>query len=223
MQNIKRLLIFSSVIILLIVFVNLSSAAEDPGDVSQVLGDEFGIDPDKIPTDPETIRQEYLKFRWTEFISNNRILGPIHRGLTKISIVFQILFAHPYEISLTLVGIIVLWFMILIHTGKMVESSELISGGRSFIIGLIGATIIAQTRIIKILVTFALDLTFKPDAWLWRLIIGVVVVGVIALIHIISKMIEKQLEKKHKKEIEQKSEQKLKDLEALSRGTRKIR
>jgi len=219
-----------SIFLLLIFFLsfaavslNFVAAQQDPGDVSQVLGDEFNISKDKIPTDPEDIRQLYLKLRWTEVIENNKIIGPINKFFTKIQIVFEILIAHKYEMSLTFFLIFILWFLIAFQASKMIESYGRVKGWKALAMGLVIAAILAQIRIIKIVATTILDLIFKQENWWIRLIIGIVAFGVVAAVYVLSRMVGQRLKKKHKQRVEEESEQKLKEVKGFVSGVEELR
>ena len=67
---------------------------QDPGDASAVLGKEFNISTDKIPTTPgdiETIRDKYLKREWGNVIANNTYVGPVDAFLKENNFIFLIL------------------------------------------------------------------------------------------------------------------------------------
>ena len=88
------------ILIITILSSRISIAQQDPSDVANVLSEQFNISKDKIPTDPEKIKQEYLTQQWTKIISENKLFGPIHKFFTKIPWFFDIFLAYPYEFSL---------------------------------------------------------------------------------------------------------------------------
>src|SRR3989344_1302950 len=124
---------FNKTIILAILIVllsySISAQQQDPADVGQVIGGAFNVNQSKIPTTPEDIeqlRQNFLKQQWTEIISKNKVLGPLHNFFVNNTIIFQILFAHTYELSLTLFGIIILWFFFMTKATKIIDSTGLV-------------------------------------------------------------------------------------------------
>ncbi|MBU0466908.1 MAG: hypothetical protein KJ718_00445 [Nanoarchaeota archaeon] len=210
--------------LLLVISLTISiTAVTDVGDVSQVLGEQFNISADKIPTDPEKIKQLYLQTQWTEFIAKSRVLGPAHAFLTKISIAFQILFAHPYEISLTLFAIIVLWFIFGTQASKIIEAKTKIKGAYAFIIGLLIAIILAQARVIKVIATFLLDLIFKPSNWWMRIIVIIIVLAVVAIEIKESQILAKRLKENKIKKTQEEAEQQLKEVKGLTKGVQKFK
>lgn len=190
-----------------------------PADASEALAKEFNISKDKIPTTPEglaELKERYLKQQWEETISKNRVLGPIHNFFKKISVVFQILFAHPYEISLILFLTIILWFFLAVQASKIIESLDFVKSGIAFLMGLIVAIILAQIKFINLIVTFVLSISIKQESWWIRTIIIVIGLGFLAVIHVVSKMLTKYIQEKDKKKKEQKLEEKVKEVETIT-------
>jgi len=217
----KKLSYLIFVVILLYISISFASAqTQDPGDTSQVIGEEFGIDPEKIPAsqeDIEKIRDEYLKKEWTEVVSKNKILGPIHNFLTKINPIFSVIFKHQYEISLTFFSIFVLWVLFMISS-TLIARSLGAKGVLSVVIGTIFTIILAQIKLIESIVIFTLDLILKQENWWIRLILTIVTLGVFLvgyiLIRILAKYIGKEVGGKGEDEIKQK----LSELKGLKRG-----
>ena len=164
----KKLSYLIFVIVLFYILINFASAqTSDPSDVSQIIGGEFDISPEKIPTseeDIEKIRDNYLKKEWTNIIANNSILGPIHSSLIKMNPLFLVIFKHQYEISLTFFSIFILWILFMIGSA-MIAKSFGINSGLSAIIGIIFAVILAQIKLIETITTFVLNLIFKQENW----------------------------------------------------------
>ncbi|MDO8459620.1 MAG: hypothetical protein Q7S74_00785 [Nanoarchaeota archaeon] len=215
---------------ILIIFISLSifsftiSKAQevDVSDPSQVIGQEFGINASKIPTSPDQIQQDYLQKEWTNIIANNTYVSPIHRALIKSSPVFLILFGYPYEISLTLLIIFILWLFFIVQSTKIIESLGLVKGWTAILIGIAFAVILAQLKIFKIIATSTLNLIQKSDNWWMHLILWVVVLGVLACAYVFSSILAKNLKEKHKSKVEQESEQKLKEIKGVTEGMHEV-
>ena len=219
----KRICLIIISLVLLSIFYLPSAKAQtnNPGDVSQVIGSEFNISPEEIPTDPEQIKNQYLKQEWTKIIANNSVLGPIHRKLTKASPIFTILFAHPYEISLTFLSIIILWLFVAIRSSEIIKSWGIIKSGFSYLTGLILTIILSQIRVIELIATSVLNLIFAPENWWLRLIIGIISLGVLAAIYVLSRMLSQYLKQQKKAKTEEQTEQKLKELKGITKGITK--
>lgn len=191
---------------------------EDPGDVSEVIKKEFNISPNKIPTTPEEIEREYLQREWTEVIANSTVLGPAHRGLTKISPVFVILFANPYELSLTLFFIILFWIMIAHQTEKIITSWGFVKKGYAFLIAIVLATILAQAKILKAISTLTVNIIYAPEHWWIRLILWMVAVLVFVIAHRAVSIVNQKIKEQKKKEKEEKTDFQFKKLEKMEKA-----
>jgi len=216
----KRVLL---IILLLLLPLSLSLVTSATMDSRNVLAEEFNISEDKIPTDVEDIRQLYLKLQWTEFIEKNKILSPINKFLITINPVFLILLAYPYELSFTFLGILILWIIAVYQTSKAVEKPGNIKGWQALLIGIAGVTVLlAQTRLLKLIVTFTLDLIFKQENWWMRTIILIVALGIIALEFKSFKMFSLSLEKRKTEKVKTEQAQQLKVAKSFTGSLRKL-
>lgn len=214
----KRACILTILLLFIYFFQNLplsTAVVCEAGEASCILSEQFGLNQSQIPTDPEEIRRLYLQKEWTEFISKNKILGPINSFFTEISLVFKILFAHPYEISLTLASIMALWFLALFWTARSVESSKAISGGTATLIGVAGATLLAQIRLLKVIATFLLDLIFRQENWWIRSIILILIVGALVFTNTLSKLVEKYFKKKSAEKVHEEEKEDVKEVKTI--------
>jgi len=228
MKNNRKISSKKKLFLILVFFItfnliDLSSAQQDPGDVSQVIGNEFNISSEKIPTsqeDIEKLRQGFLQKEWTELISKNKVIGPVHNFFSneKTQIVLKIIFAHPYEISLTFFLILILWLLILIQSTKIVKSSEIIKKELAFPIGIAIAIIFAQLKIIKLIVTFSLDLAFKQENWWIRVIIIIFFLAFVALAYALSGILAQHFKKQKEAKTKKETEQELSNMKRFSTG-----
>ena len=217
----KKAVVFC--VILILILINVEIGISQSG-ISDEIEERFNVSIDNIPTsgeDIETIRQEYLKQEWTKLIEKNKFLGPIHKFLIKISPFFSVVFAQSYEFSLTMFLIIFLWFLIFIQAATLVRSTSSIKEGFALIIGALCAIILAQTKLLKIIVGFVLDLVFKQGNWWIRLLIWILIVGIIAFewvaFRLATQASKKNKEEKRKKELEQG----VKEVKALTEGAKR--
>lgn len=201
----KKILIFAVAFLLIISF---SGAQQNPEDASSVIGNQIGVDAEKIPTSQEEInkiRDDYLKKEWGEILSKNKILGPIHNFFSndKTQVIFLFFFAHSYEISLTFLLIFLLWIFFAVVGKKIFSLTEKYSTW----IGIGCAILLAQVRAIKLIVNFFLDLFGKQENWWIRAIIMIIAFGFLAAGIVLSKMLSqymrKSRERKDKSELKQ--------------------
>lgn len=209
-------------IILTLAFILLLSplvhAACQASDSRCLLAEQFGLNESQIPKSSGDIKQLYLQKEWTSVIEKNKILGPIHQSLTRNPWFFVILFARPYELSLIFFVTIVLWFLLSTQIAKIVEASTGMKGVYAFAIGLLGAIILAQVRVIYVISNFLLDLIFKQENWWIRLIIILVIIVVIAIEHRVAKYAEKYIKEQNKAKLTQKQEEQVRRIEKLEQG-----
>ncbi|MFH1802867.1 MAG: hypothetical protein ABH864_05475 [archaeon] len=213
----KEFTFFLIALVLIFAFVQHASA-ESAGDAKDILKSEFGLSDTEIPTDPEAIKELYLKTQWADFAANNAILGPIHTFLTKMSWLFWFLFARPYEFSFALIITVILWFMAAGQSGKLAEALGVKKGWIAFGVGVLAAIAIAQIRLLGAVVDLILELIFKPDAWWMRAIVIVVFVVLFVIEQKASKALNKHLKEKKKRDIESKFEQSQQRAEKFTEG-----
>jgi hypothetical protein len=146
----------------------------------EVIQSQIGINPGNIPSSPEeaqNIATKYLKREWSKIIAGVPVIGPIHTYLLANPIVFQVLFNYKYEISLTLIGIIILWIYFASVSGNALRASGLIKKRwQTALVGLALAIILAHINVLKIIISFFLEIAFSDKAWYIRLIIWVLTV-----------------------------------------------
>lgn len=136
---------------------------------------------DRLPTNPDDIKNTYLTQEWSAFIAKTPVLGTLHAVLLKQTIFFKIVFNTSYEFSLTFLGIFILWCFVAYHAAKIVAASGVIPRGGTVVIGLAAAVLFAQISLYNILVSAALQLVRSNDYWAARIVIGIVLLGLLAL------------------------------------------
>ncbi len=210
------------ILILNLIFISLFafSSAQDSG---EIIKKEIGIDPNKIPTNLDELKEDYLQEKWTEFISKSKILGNLHKFLTKFSFLFIVLFAHPYEISLTLFLIIVLWFFVFLKTTEIINASRITKKSISLVIGAALAIILSHVGILKTLSVFIKDLILKPENWWMRTIIIAITFGVIAVVYVLSSILSRHIKEKAREKAEEESIQKVKEVKGFTKEIKKVK
>jgi len=145
---------------------------------------------------------------WKDMLMGNSFIKAVDSFFQKINFIFVILFGVDYSLSLSLFLIIVLWifffFMLLNVLGNTIFSkwvSVVISLGLS-----IGA---AQIKLFQMPVNFLIGLFFGENPWWMKLIIGLIVFAILAVVFILIKNFGKQLAANKKKVKEEKNRLKL--------------
>ncbi len=217
-------LIFAILLIATSQFI-LVSAQEDPSDVSGVIGNEFNISPEKIPTTPEDIEEiqsNYLKKEWESVILKSKYIGPVHNFFKSNSFIFQIIFAYDYELSWVFLGIVFLWFFVFLLSAKFFASSGIAKESIAYLLGIAAAIITAQIRLLKLIVSLVAEMSSKLSTWWGKLIFIIILFGIVAILSVLLRMLSNSLKEKRRKKKEEKSSQKLKEMEELSGGIKDI-
>jgi uncharacterized membrane protein len=219
----KKAGLFVIAILLLSLLPLISAQDEVPGLEGAPLGGE--IQAGQQQYEQYTTAQnksEYLKQEWMNIVSKHKVIGPVHNFFVAHPLLFQILFAHPYEISVTFLFILILWVFVLVTTADVLGKSGILKGLLPFAIGIGAAIILAQVRAIQALSNFFVNLVFAKDAWWIRLIVWLLIMLTLVIFYYIGRItaakMKKSREEKEKKATEEKAEQTEKKLTALEKG-----
>ena len=82
--------------------------------------------------------------------------------------------------------------------------------------GIALAIIFAQTTILNVSTTFALDIIFSPDNWWIRSIMIVLVFGFLTVSYVVSQLIAKHIKEQRTKTNEEETERKVKELKGFT-------
>jgi len=152
-------------------------------------------------------KREYLAKEWQNFFLKNQIVSAIDSFLTKINIVFKILFATDYSFTLTFFFITILWIIFAIKLPFIIKDAFGLSLLASTGIGLALTVIIAHTKLFSFISSSFVKFVFYPEyAWL-RIITFLIVIIALALIYTLLSFLENYLEKRKKSSQEKKTEQ----------------
>jgi len=166
----------------------------------------FGISPDSGVKLTE--KWEYLGKEWKNILMGNSIIRGIDSFFQKISIVFSVLFGIEYSLSLALFLTIILWlyvfFMLTGVLGNIISSKWV-----SLLISLGFVILLAQIKSFQIPVNFLIGLFFGENPWWMKLIIGLIIFAILAVVFILIKNFGKQLAANKKKVKEEKNRLKL--------------
>ncbi len=214
----RSVLLVAALLNIILITSFVSAQADSP---QNIIGSEFGISPDKIPSSPEEIKSIYLTQEWSKIIASKPIIGPIHNFFLNNQLAFKILMNTNYEFSLTFLATLILWFFIAFWSSKGIRSSQLIKSDiGSFAIGLLISIILAQIGLIGIIVKGALKLILSPEAWWMRWIIAILIFAALAVLYKIVEIIEKAQEQAELSSRLKSAEQKGKQAEKFIRGAK---
>lgn len=179
-----------SLVVVLIIFLILNlfiisyiSAPEEVPGLPDTPGSDtiqdIAQDPDAFKEGIET-KWEYLGKEWRTILLKNKVVSGIDNFLTKISIVFKILFGQPYSLSVALFFVIVLW--VIVAKGATGIVKAIFSFMNPWLIRLSGVLIaiaLAQSGALAAFIDFIGALIFKQEnKWLRA---GLILVGLFML------------------------------------------
>ncbi|MBI2629529.1 hypothetical protein HYW76_00340 [Candidatus Pacearchaeota archaeon] len=169
--------------------------------------------PEGVPSSTEELKNitqtkwDYLGKEWRKILLENSIISKIDSFLSRISIVFRILFGMDYALSMTLLFVIILWLIVFLKSSKMIAALDFLKGWAAYIIGLLFALTLAHLKVFKIIINAVGVFIFsKEAAWARTLLIIASVLIILAFYYfldILSTYINKKNEEKKKRKAEQ--------------------
>jgi hypothetical protein len=200
----KKEVIFILTILILLPF--LTAIDNDPGQTidSKAGQIEDGIEDieNQIEDTKEKATFDYLSNEWKNIMLKNKIAQEADKTLTKFSTFFQIFFGMPYSLSIILFFVIILWIMIIIDIGNIINAYDIGNGIVPYLASTAIAIILAQTMILKNIVILAGKVIFLSEhSWTRFFIFLIFVAGFLVIQHfskMYSKFIRKQKTEKLK-------------------------
>jgi len=162
------------VLLVLLLLASSFVLAQDNGSDNVSVGED-GIGIEDIPEKVEETRDfiegekwEYLGEKWKEILLRNQYTAAVHGALQKLNFLFVFFFGEPYDLSLTLLFIILLWFFFFAIFGKVLSSFSTFGKGISYIISFVMVIILAHVGVFEgiSLLLFKL-IFFKEGIWGW--------------------------------------------------------
>jgi hypothetical protein len=142
---------------------------------------------------------------WKEGILNNPFIEAIDLFLTKINVLFLILFGVNYSWSLFMFFVIYFWVFLLIRIIKALNMTSIFSKGISTLIAIGLTLILAQIGLYSAISQGVVALIHKPEKpWLGFLVFILIIIATIFL-SIVEKLVEEKL-KKNRESLEKEKE-----------------
>jgi hypothetical protein len=210
----KKSLVF---VLLLIFFIGFVIPLVIAQDIQQNLEENVEGNIKKIENIPDKIREysstdkweekwDYLGDGWQKLLLKNKFIAKVDKFLSNFSLVFSILFAKPYSISLLLFGVIFLWMFFLFNFVDLLEASGFFKGGYKWGGGILISVILAQVGFFETLIVFFGNIAFAPKYSLTRFFILLIFVGALILIRYGDQKLAIYLKKKYGGSAEKKLE-----------------
>lgn len=206
MKKIGAILIISLLFVFPII-LNLVSAQEVPGLPSQLQPENVEKTKEKVET-----KWEYLQKEWRTIFLKNKYISYIDKILTKINIVFVILFGENYSLSISLLVIIILWIYFLYMFFSVLRDYSAFSEGISFLLSFALVVIASQLKIWSKISGWIMWLLFEDKPWYASLILAIVILAALGLLLFFIKSYGSNIVENRKKNLQEEAEQKMKTI-----------
>jgi len=214
----KKLLIFLIVSLLLVSSVLAQNETPAPG--AEELLEKTG-ELERIVGEGDW---DYLGERWRALFLTSSVINSIDEFLQDIDIVFVVLMARHYSLSLEFFLAVILWVFILLSVESYSTMFPFVKEGwQRVIFSFAGATIIAQTRVLNLIILGITKILFYKKNFWW--VFAAVAVSIVFFFVFLkfNKYISAYLEATRKKKAEKALEARVGETEAFVEGVRKGR
>jgi len=168
---------------------------------------------------------DYLAQEWKEILLKKKPIAFLNRVFTKARWVFFVLFAKHYSLSITLLGIIIIWLYLLFLYSEIIRGFSAFSSSTSWLVALAIVVITAHLQLIRKFVEFLGWLIFMKKEWYWNLIFTAIAIIALVGLHILARYLSKmseEIKEANKKKLEEAKEKaaRIKLMAAAEAGTR---
>ncbi len=158
----------------------------------------------------------FIGSQWKEYLLKNKAIAGVNAFFTKINVVFLILFATSWSLSIEMLFIFLVWLFTLLSIYSYLSffRNQWIRFGACFL----GVIALAQAKIFYFVSHGFYNLiVLKPSGW-WRFATFIVCVVLLIVYFRFNQIISKQLEESRKLTEEHNKDVKLKELDAYNKG-----
>lgn len=215
---ILALILISSIFIL----ADIKAQDEPP-----IPGLPSGINPEKIQDLQENLPQrietkwEYLEKEYKNIALKNPFIKAIDKVLTKISIIFRGLIGIPYQFSFYFFITLLVWILLSFLIADFSRAVGFLKGVLSYLFGMAIMVLIANVKILIIIISAISDFIMAREMWWARLLAWILFFAVLGGITYCETILSKYLSKKNKKEKEQETEQYQKEIKGYTEKMKK--
>ena len=164
----------------------------------------------------ERDRWNFIGSQWKEFLLKNKVIAGVDAFFTKISVVFVILFAKSWELSIEMLFVFMLWLFTVFSLYGYFFFFK--TKGIRWIGSILGSIALAQARVFYFISAGMYKLVFLKNGYWWNFLTFIVCIGLIVLYLKVNKVISKQLEKSRKKRDEHEKDVEFKEVKAFQKG-----
>ena len=193
--------LFLSFLIGLMFLVSIVPVFAQIGDVeNQIEGavDNLENNITKIKEFGEKDKWDFIGSQWKEFLLKNKAIAGVDAFFTKINLVFVVLFAHGWAISLEMLFIFLLWLFTLISLYSYLKL-KLENGWTKLFISLGVTLILAHSKIFNYVSESAVKVIFYKSSAGWRSLMLILVLGGLVIYLMLNRTIRDSLQKAREK------------------------
>ncbi|MEK6919348.1 MAG: hypothetical protein AABW73_04925 [Nanoarchaeota archaeon] len=139
---------------------------------------------------------DYLSQEFKKVMLQNPKLAKMNDWLEKNSLVFKIIFAQPFSVTLEFLIVIILWVYFMKEIYSVTKSAFEMKKIYLVLSAILATIILAQIGLYRGIAYLIEYLVFKPEALIVRLIVAAIIAAVLLLISYLNKKLSGNLEGK---------------------------
>lgn len=182
--NYFYLILIFILLLLGIIFVKtFTGKVIDPTNPEDPLG--IGVNPDNLPQTPEdaaNVSATYLKQEWGKILTENKVVGPVHRAFLNTPTPFVILFGEAYDATFGFLLIVFFWFYFAFVVVDLLYFFGKKFSAYYFLGGALVSVALAQLGFFRALVNLLDSLLNKQENWMVRIFVVFCIIFVFVLI-----------------------------------------
>ena len=176
----------------------------------------------KVKEFTEASKWDFIGSQWKEFLLKNKAIAGVDAFFIKVNIVFVVLFAHDWAISLEMLFVFLLWIFTAISLYGYANCFLIKSGVQGFLIALGLTIVLAQARLFYYISQSLIKIIlYKPSPW-WKSLIFLCVIISLVVYLFVNKTISKNLIKARGKRDKELLEEKVKKTEKFQENIVKV-
>ena len=146
----------------------------------------------KLKEFTEKSKWDFIGSQWKEFLLKNKAIAGVDAFFTKINVVFLVLFARDWSISMGMLFAFLLWLFTLFSLYWYASAYDLKSW-KIFLLSICGTIALAHIRLFNVLSVIFEKMMFYKATFLWKMSIFILVIVLINVYLFINKFFSKQI------------------------------
>ncbi len=217
MRNKKITFAFFVAFIYLISFAFAIDAGNIQGELQDKIGDlEKNVSKAREFTEKD--KWTFIKEQWQGILLKNKYIAGVNGFFTKIDIVFVVLFAHKWELSVEMFFVFMLWIFTFLFL--KVNMFFLNVNWEKWVTAFLGVLALAHLKVFNKLSEGMFKIVFYKDAVLWKTFVFVGFFVLFVLYYKLGGVIEKWQKKRKEKKEKEKLENRVGRTEEFQKGVK---